>query len=219
MTSFTPVTVRPVQASELSQCLNSLGAAAVLASTLEQDLPGIGKCAAQIAGGDLVMAGIAVILAGYAGANGGFHMGSGSQVDQCNATVNQAILGEIVAGLKALHDAGSAGRDVVDALFGGEDNAQKVFNSPGVASALASELQNIPGFSEVLSEVSCGCSIVGGAIDIGESENFRAGIEAIDHGQIEAAQSIGMVIPQPMPIDCAASIWPWSIGMGWGMTM
>jgi polar amino acid transport system permease protein len=31
-----------------------------------------------------------------------------------------------------------------------------------------------------------------------QSENFRAGIEAIDHGQVEAAQSIGM---------------------GWGLTM
>lgn len=56
----------------------------------------------------------------------------------------------------------------------------------------------LPEFGIALSALQAAIIGLGIAYSAYQSENFRAGIEAIDHGQIEAAQSIGM---------------------GWGMTM
>ena len=56
----------------------------------------------------------------------------------------------------------------------------------------------MPDFGVTLSAVQAGIIGLGIAYSAYQAENFRAGIEAIDHGQIEAAQSLGM---------------------GWGMTM
>ncbi len=49
-----------------------------------------------------------------------------------------------------------------------------------------------PEFGLKLSALQAGIIGLGIAYSAYQSENFRAGIEAIDHGQIEAAQSIGM---------------------------
>lgn len=56
----------------------------------------------------------------------------------------------------------------------------------------------LPEFGITLSALQAGIIGLGLAYSAYQSENFRAGIEAIDPGQIEAAQSIGM---------------------GWGLTM
>lgn len=56
----------------------------------------------------------------------------------------------------------------------------------------------LPEFGITLTALQAGIIGLGLAYSAYQSENFRAGIEAIDHGQIEAAQSIGM---------------------GWGLTM
>ena len=56
----------------------------------------------------------------------------------------------------------------------------------------------LPEFGIALSALQASIIGLGIAYSAYQSENFRAGIEAIDHGQVEAAQSIGM---------------------GWGMTM
>jgi polar amino acid transport system permease protein len=56
----------------------------------------------------------------------------------------------------------------------------------------------LPEFGIALSALQAAIIGLGIAYSAYQSENFRAGIEAIDHGQIEAAQSIGM---------------------GWGLTM
>ena len=50
----------------------------------------------------------------------------------------------------------------------------------------------LPEFGISLSALQAGIIGLGVAYSAYHSENFRAGIEAIDHGQIEAAQSIGM---------------------------
>ncbi|MFO1329520.1 MAG: amino acid ABC transporter permease [Rubrivivax sp.] len=55
-----------------------------------------------------------------------------------------------------------------------------------------------PEIGITLSALQAGILGLGFAYSAYQAENFRAGIEAIDHGQIEAAQSIGM---------------------GWGLTM
>jgi polar amino acid transport system permease protein len=56
----------------------------------------------------------------------------------------------------------------------------------------------LPEFGIALTALQAAIIGLGVAYSAYQSENFRAGIEAIDHGQVEAAQSIGM---------------------GWGMTM
>ncbi|CAN7218913.1 amino acid ABC transporter permease [Bosea sp. LjRoot9] len=56
----------------------------------------------------------------------------------------------------------------------------------------------LPEFGIALSALQAAIIGLGIAYSAYQSENFRAGIEAIDHGQVEAAQSIGM---------------------GWGLTM
>ncbi|KRD96115.1 amino acid ABC transporter permease [Bosea sp. Root381] len=56
----------------------------------------------------------------------------------------------------------------------------------------------LPEFGIALTALQAAIIGLGIAYSAYQAENFRAGIEAIDHGQIEAAQSIGM---------------------GWGMTM
>lgn len=50
----------------------------------------------------------------------------------------------------------------------------------------------LPDFGIALSAMQAAIIGLGIAYSAYQSENFRAGIEAIDHGQIEAAQSIGM---------------------------
>jgi polar amino acid transport system permease protein len=50
----------------------------------------------------------------------------------------------------------------------------------------------LPDFGISLSAVQAAIIGLGVAYSAYHSENFRAGIEAVDHGQIEAAQSIGM---------------------------
>ncbi|MCV9940501.1 amino acid ABC transporter permease [Boseaceae bacterium BT-24-1] len=49
-----------------------------------------------------------------------------------------------------------------------------------------------PEFGLALSALQASIIGLGIAYSAYQSENFRAGIEAVDHGQIEAAQSIGM---------------------------
>lgn len=49
-----------------------------------------------------------------------------------------------------------------------------------------------PEFGLALSALQAAILGLGIAYSAYQSENFRAGIEAIDHGQVEAAQSIGM---------------------------
>lgn len=50
----------------------------------------------------------------------------------------------------------------------------------------------MPEFGLTLTGLQAGIIGLGIAYSAYQSENFRAGIEAIDHGQIEAAQSLGM---------------------------
>lgn len=50
----------------------------------------------------------------------------------------------------------------------------------------------LPDFGVALTALQAAIIGLGIAYSAYQSENFRAGIEAIDHGQIEAAQSIGM---------------------------
>ncbi len=50
----------------------------------------------------------------------------------------------------------------------------------------------MPELGITLSAVQAGILGLGIAYSAYQAENFRAGIEAIDHGQIEAAQSLGM---------------------------
>ncbi|WNJ93000.1 amino acid ABC transporter permease [Bosea sp. 685] len=50
----------------------------------------------------------------------------------------------------------------------------------------------LPEFGIALSALQAAIIGLGIAYSAYQSENFRAGIEAIDHGQVEAAQSIGM---------------------------
>jgi polar amino acid transport system permease protein len=50
----------------------------------------------------------------------------------------------------------------------------------------------LPDFGISLSAVEAAIIGLGVAYSAYHSENFRAGIEAVDHGQVEAAQSIGM---------------------------
>jgi polar amino acid transport system permease protein len=50
----------------------------------------------------------------------------------------------------------------------------------------------MPELGVTLSAVQAGILGLGIAYSAYQAENFRAGIEAIDHGQIEAAQSLGM---------------------------
>jgi polar amino acid transport system permease protein len=50
----------------------------------------------------------------------------------------------------------------------------------------------LPDFGIALSALQAAIIGLGVAYSAYQSENFRAGIEAIDHGQVEAAQSIGM---------------------------
>ena len=50
----------------------------------------------------------------------------------------------------------------------------------------------LPEFGITLSALQASVIGLGVAYSAYQSENFRAGIEAIDHGQIEAAQSLGM---------------------------
>jgi polar amino acid transport system permease protein len=67
----------------------------------------------------------------------------------------------------------------------------------------------MPDFGVTLTAVQASIIGLGIAYSAYQSENFRAGIEAIDHGQVEAAQSIGMgwwmmmrrvVLPQAVTI-------------------
>ncbi|TKC85922.1 amino acid ABC transporter permease [Trinickia terrae] len=53
----------------------------------------------------------------------------------------------------------------------------------------------LPDMGIQLSALQAGVIGLGIAYSAYQAENFRAGIEAIDHGQIEAAQSIGMKGP------------------------
>lgn len=50
----------------------------------------------------------------------------------------------------------------------------------------------LPDFGITLTAVQAAIIGLGIAYSAYQAENFRAGIEAIDHGQVEAAQSIGM---------------------------
>jgi polar amino acid transport system permease protein len=50
----------------------------------------------------------------------------------------------------------------------------------------------LPDFGITLSALQAAIIGLGIAYSAYQAENFRAGIEAIDHGQVEAAQSIGM---------------------------
>lgn len=50
----------------------------------------------------------------------------------------------------------------------------------------------LPDFGIQLSAMQAGVIGLGIAYSAYQAENFRAGIQAIDHGQIEAAESIGM---------------------------
>ncbi|MBV8184165.1 MAG: amino acid ABC transporter permease [Hyphomicrobiales bacterium] len=50
----------------------------------------------------------------------------------------------------------------------------------------------LPDFGIALSALQAAIIGLGIAYSAYQAENFRAGIEAIDHGQVEAAQSIGM---------------------------
>jgi polar amino acid transport system permease protein len=50
----------------------------------------------------------------------------------------------------------------------------------------------LPDFGITLSALQAAIIGLGIAYSAYQAENFRAGIEAVDHGQIEAAQSIGM---------------------------
>ncbi len=67
----------------------------------------------------------------------------------------------------------------------------------------------LPDFGIKLSALQAAIIGLGIAYSAYQAENFRAGIEAIDHGQVEAAQSIGMgwalmmrrvILPQAMRI-------------------
>ena len=67
----------------------------------------------------------------------------------------------------------------------------------------------LPDFGIALSALQAAVIGLGIAYSAYQAENFRAGIEAVDHGQIEAAQSIGMgwwmvmrrvVLPQALRI-------------------
>lgn len=53
----------------------------------------------------------------------------------------------------------------------------------------------LPDVGISLSAFQAGFIGLGIAYSVYQAENFRAGIEAIDHGQIEAAQSLGMRYP------------------------
>jgi polar amino acid transport system permease protein len=68
----------------------------------------------------------------------------------------------------------------------------------------------LPDLGVSLSAFQAGAIGLGIAYSVYQAENFRAGIQAIDHGQIEAAQSIGMrgalimrrvVLPQAFKIS------------------
>ena len=50
----------------------------------------------------------------------------------------------------------------------------------------------LPDFGITLTALQAAIAGLGIAYSAYQAENFRAGIEAIDHGQVEAAQSIGM---------------------------
>lgn len=67
----------------------------------------------------------------------------------------------------------------------------------------------LPDFGIALTAVSAAIIGLGIAYSAYQAENFRAGIEAVDHGQVEAAQSLGMgwfmmmrrvVLPQAVKI-------------------
>jgi polar amino acid transport system permease protein len=67
----------------------------------------------------------------------------------------------------------------------------------------------LPDFGISISALQAGILGLGIAYSAYQAENFRAGIEAVDHGQIEAAQSMGMswwltmrraVLPQAVKI-------------------
>ncbi|ABE31453.1 amino ABC transporter, permease, 3-TM region, His/Glu/Gln/Arg/opine family domain protein [Paraburkholderia xenovorans LB400] len=71
----------------------------------------------------------------------------------------------------------------------------------------------LPDLGVQLSAFQAGSIGLGVAYSVYQAENFRAGIQAIDHGQIEAAQSIGMrgamimrrvVLPQAFRISLPA---------------
>lgn len=53
----------------------------------------------------------------------------------------------------------------------------------------------LPEFGIQLSAFQAGVIGLGIAYSAYQAENFRAGIEAVDHGQMEAAQAIGMRMP------------------------
>ena len=56
----------------------------------------------------------------------------------------------------------------------------------------------LPEFGIQLSAFQAGVIGLGIAYSAYQAENFRAGIEAVDHGQLEAAQAIGMRMPLVM---------------------
>ncbi len=73
----------------------------------------------------------------------------------------------------------------------------------------------LPDLGITLSALQAGIIGLGIAYSAYQAENFRAGIEAIDHGQVEAAQSLGMgwvlmmrrvILPQAVQ-DRAAALW------------
>ena len=56
----------------------------------------------------------------------------------------------------------------------------------------------MPDFGLSLTALQAGILGLGIAYSAYQSENFRAGIEAVDHGQVEAAQAMGMSWPLTM---------------------
>jgi len=56
----------------------------------------------------------------------------------------------------------------------------------------------LPEIGITLTAVQAGIIGLGLAFSAYQSENFRSGIEAVDHGQVEAAQSLGMSWPLMM---------------------
>ncbi len=56
----------------------------------------------------------------------------------------------------------------------------------------------LPDFGVQLSAFQAGVIGLGIAYSAYQAENFRAGIEAVDHGQLEAAQALGMRTPLMM---------------------
>ena len=195
LTPFSPIASVMISSakadSTLDNCLKSIGAAKTLVSDIEQDLPGITECAGQIADGDILMAAITVILAADAAINGGFHSGTGDQAAQCSNLVNVTIARAIVEGLEAL-DSTTAGHGVVNTLFvGQEDKVFGYLKSTSGAADLIADLKDIPGFSELMSEITCGCTLVGNTIDLAK-DVVRLTEDSVACGQVVGKFFVGV---------------------------